>query len=600
MTSVPSGSQAAQDPLGSYRRALAAVTLTPAGDGSGEAATPDAGPVVAPPPLPPPPAADELLAPDGAARCGSRPLADGIARLGSAGLLTRRDLVRDLLDDDGVTYGSRPCRWEVDPLPVVLPADEWQALADGIAQRAELLDLLLADLYGPRTVLSNGLLPPAVVFGHEGFLREADQVRLPGPRQLLLAGADLGRGADGRWRVFGHRTQAPSGAGYAMADRRVVSRVLPGLHRDLRPARLRTFFHALRAALEEAAPAAEQAPRVVLLTPGPTAETAFDQAFLATLFGYPLVEGRDLSVRDGRVWLRSPGRPEPVDVVLRLVDPGLADPLDLRQDSRLGVAGLLEAARQGTVSVVNPFGAAVLENPGLVPYLPDLCRALLGTDPLLEDAATYWCGEDLSRRHVLARLGELVIRPIARGEGTGRRFGWELSDAERDRLRRRIEAEPWRWCGQEPLPLGTAPVVTSAGLQPRRMVLRTFAVAAGDGYQVMSGGLARVAAGDGLLACGPAGAVAKDVWVQAGEPSADTPARARPVTGAAAAGGAPATGGPLPSPTPRAAEDLFWLGRYAERAEDTVRLLRVVAELAEDHALRPGTPGAAALRVLLD
>jgi uncharacterized circularly permuted ATP-grasp superfamily protein/uncharacterized alpha-E superfamily protein len=530
---------------------------------------------------------------DDAVRRVGEPLAAGIAQLGTEGLLARRRQARGLLEDDGVTYGGRSGRWEVDPLPVVLPAAQWQHLEAGLAQRAHLLDLLLADLYGTRTVLRRGLLPPAVVFGHDGFLRAADQVRVPGPRQLLLTATDLGRDGDGDWRVLGDRTQAPSGAGYAMEDRRVVSRVMAGFYRDLRPARLRTFFHDLRAALEEAAPASSPAPRVVLLTPGPAAETAFDQAFLATMLGYPLVEGADLSVRDGRVWLRSLGRPEPVDVVLRRVDPGFADPLELRPDSRLGVPGLLEAARLGNVTVVNPFGAGVLENPGLVPYLPQLCRALLDSPPLLADVETFWCGDETGRRHVLARLGELVIRPIARGAGRVGRFGWELSAAEREDLRSRIEAEPWRWCGQVPLPLSTVPVVTGTGLQPRRMVLRTFAVAAGGGYRLMAGGLARVAPDDGLLVSSQAGALAKDVWVQSGEPVAPAPVRPPAPQVARAAGR-------LPALAPRTAEDLFWLGRYAERAEDAVRLLRVVADLAEDYALRPGTPGAAALQALLD
>ena len=249
-----------------------------------------------------------------------------------------------------------------------------------LLQRAELLERMYADLHGPRLLLRRGLLPAPLVLGHPGFLRECAGIRLPGSHQLPIVSTDVVRHA-GAWCALGDRTQAPSGAGYALENRRVTSAVLPGLHRGTAPARLRPFFHTLRAALQDLAPAAARAaraPRVVILSPGDGSETAFDQAFLSVLLGFPLVQGQDLTVRDGRVWLRSLGRPEPVDVVLRRVDGWFCDPLRLRADSRLGVPGLLQAARTGTVSVVNPPGAGVLENPGLLAHLPRLCRELLG------------------------------------------------------------------------------------------------------------------------------------------------------------------------------------------------------------------------------
>lgn len=554
---------------------------------------------------------DELVGPDGAVRAASRDLAASVDLLGTAGLLTRRAQVRRLVEDDGVTYGTpdeardglrdtaRPVRrWQLDPLPVVLDADEWAALAPGVRQRAELLDAVLTDLYGPRVLLREGVVPAQVVLAHPGFLRVADQVRATVSRSLFLTATDLGRGPDGVWRVLADRTQAPSGAGYAMENRRVVSRVLPGLYRDTPLERLRAFFHTVRAALQEAAPAGVEAPRVVLLTPGAASETAFDQAFLATLLGYPLVEGQDLTVRDGRVWMRSVGRLEPVDVVLRRVDASWCDPLELRPDSRLGVPGLLEAARSGAVSVVNPLGAGVLENPGLAPFLAAACRVLLGGDPLLESVPTLWLGDDAARRHVLADLDRYVLKPIGRGVGRASVFGWELSEAARDDQRRRVEADPGAWCAQEPLDMSTAPVVTSRGLEARHLVLRTFAVAQGGEYRLMAGGLARVAGRVGSrFVSSSDGALAKDVWVLS--PDA-TGSGAGAIAGVADSLTLAAPSPLTPALAPRVAEDLFWLGRYAERAEDTARLLRVVDDLAEDHGRRPETVGGRALAVLLN
>jgi uncharacterized circularly permuted ATP-grasp superfamily protein/uncharacterized alpha-E superfamily protein len=566
---------------------------------------------------------DELVGPDGQVHAPLRDLAASIDVLGATGLLTRRAQARRFVEDDGVTYGARTDRadgdrgdgddggqgdggepastpvrrWALDPLPLVLAADEWGALETALAERAMLLDAVLADLYGPRDLLRQGVVPAEVVLGHPGYLRPADQVRLPSARQLFLTATDLGRGPDGQWLVLADRTQAPSGAGYAMENRRVVSRVLPGLYRDTPLERLREFFHIVRAALQEAAPQTTEPPRVVLLTPGAGTETAFDQAFLATLLGFPLVEGQDLTVREGRVWMRSVGRLEPVDVVLRRVDAWFCDPLELRPDSRLGVPGLLEASRLGTVSVVNPLGAGVLENPGLLPYLAAAGRMLLGSEPSLGSAPTYWCGERTSRRHVLAALDRLVLKPIGRDPGRGSLFGWELSARERDDVRRRIEARPAAWCGQEPVETSTAPVVTSRGLEARHLVLRAFAVAQGGGYRLMSGGLARVAGRSASrFVSSSDGALAKDVWVLS------------PETGAGSAGRLDGVADRLtlvapttvePALAPRVAEDLFWLGRYAERAEGTARLLRVVDDLAEDHGRRPATPGGQALAVLL-
>lgn len=493
-----------------------------------------------------------------------------------------------LLADHGVTSGADPVDpahdWRLDPAPVVVDEPEWTRLDAALQQRAELLDAVLRDLYGPRLLLDDRVLPPTAVLSHPGFLRAVDGLRLPGRRELVLTGTDLVRDPSGDWCVVGDRTQAPAGAGVAMEDRRVTAQVLAPAYRQASIARLGPFFHALRHALREVAPpTAGDEPRAVLLSPGADSPSAFDQAFLASLLGLPLVEGRDLLVRAGRLHLEGIDGLEPVDVVLRRVDGAWCDPLDLRTGSRSGVPGLVHAVRQGTVSVVNPLGSAVLESPALLAYLPQLARAVLDQDLVVGSAPTWWCGEERSLRHVLARLDRLVVKPVAPAPDAPTVLGWTLDTAARDALAARLTAEPWRWVGQELV----GPDARDAGAG----VLRTFAVAHAGAYTVMAGGLARVADAPLVTPTAP-GVRAKDVWVLAPHPAASRAAvREDATVGAARSGyGIP----------PRAAENLHLLGRYAERAEDAVRVLRAVADRWDDYHLTPGTPGGQALAVLLE
>jgi uncharacterized circularly permuted ATP-grasp superfamily protein/uncharacterized alpha-E superfamily protein len=539
------------------------------------------------------PGHDEMLQSTGAARAAWAQLADLVDLHSWEQLSTRRGDVVQLLEDHGVQYGGEDSgqAWNLDPLPVLLDETEWHRLETGLAQRSELLDEILTDVYGPRRLLSTGLLPAEVILGHPGFLRAADGITLPGDHQLFLTAADIARNADGSWQVIADRTQAPSGMGYAMEDRRVLAQVLAGLYRKARIHRIGPFFHAMRLALRDVAPvAAGDVPRIALLTPGPYSETAFDQAYLSAMLGFPLVEGGDLVVDDGRLWMRSMDRLEPVDVLLRRVDAEYCDPLDLRGDSRLGVPGLLHAARQGGVSVVNTFGSGVLENAALLTFLPRICRELRGQELLLSSAVTYWCGERSMCSHVIANLERLVVKPTARSRAGRSVLGWTLTNAERADLAARISAEPHAWVGQEPIEASTAPTVAEHTLEARAAVLRTFAVARPDGYQVMSGALARVAPHtDAVLVSNSSGAVAKDVWVLSSEPYAlpDPWVQEGPAPSSLTA-----------SISPRVAEDMYWYGRYAERAEATIRLLRAVCDRWDDFHGSGGTTGGQALDVL--
>ncbi len=510
----------------------------------------------------------------------------------------RRDVAR-LVADDGVTYGTGPDGqagpWHVDPLPLLIGAEEWAELERGIDQRARLLDALLTDLSTEQRVLHERIVPAQVVVGHAEFRPITTGIRLPGPRQLPMLATDLARAADGSWTVLSDRTQAPSGAGYAMANRRIVARVLGQLYRDIPLRRLRPFFDFMRQSLLESAPPTDDLPQVVLLTPGPGSETAYDQALLATMLGHPLAQSDDLVLDDGRLWLRTTGRRHQVDVVQRRVDAAWCDSLDLRAESRLGVPGMVAAARRGVLGVVNPFGAGLVENPGLFPFLPAVCRTLLGEDLLLTSPQTWWCGDERSLAHVREHLTDLVIHPTAHAPGTATVRPGRLDAAARETLLATITATPWAWVAQEAAPPSTAPLTTDQGLEPRPVVLRTFGVSVGGDYRFLPGGLARIATDpDTITVTNRSGAVSKDVWVVEAEDSpapyavlSQTPGRARRT-------------GNLPGLTPRGAGNLFWTGRYSERTQTTARLLMVVDNLVEDNLSRSDTPGHTAMETMLE
>lgn len=538
---------------------------------------------------------DEVVGPDGSLRPAWKGMAEVAVSISADDLgRVNGDIVR-FLTDDGVTYarpGEGPGAWRLDPVPLVIDAAQWQPLEVGLAQRAELLNAVLVDLYGEQRLLAEGVLPAPVVFGHAGFSRVVARLSSPDPRPLVLAAADLGRDAEGEWQVLGDRAQAPSGIGYAMENRRVISRVLPELYREAGLHRMEPYFWALRSALIQSAPGDLADPRVVVLSPGTHSETAYDQAFLASTLGFPLVQGGDLAVKDGWVYLRTPGHGgangagrrglERVDVILRRVDAAWSDPLELRGESQLGVAGLVEAVRRGRVRVVNGFGAGVLENPGLLPYLPAACEALLGETLRLPSVPTWWCGDPGGLERVLDSLAtgeDVVVRRID-GPLAG------LRGLDRAEVARQIAEEPHRYVGQELPVLSQAPTWRGGTVEAWPLTLRTFTLRYGSAYRPLVGGLASLRAnssGDPLNC-------SKDVWVLKGTGEPDQGlGDVLPMTHARAA----------TILVPRALEDLYWAGRYAERAEDLLRLVIAAHAQAEDYKTRPRSTGHASLEVMM-
>ncbi|MGL6235637.1 MAG: circularly permuted type 2 ATP-grasp protein [Segniliparus sp.] len=573
---------------------------------------------------------DELTDDEGQPRAHWSELLSSLAPMGQHGLARLRARVARQVESDGITYNpvgasalatargkpgaeelepvhGGPAPWPLDPVPIVLSAQDWAVLEEGLAQRARLFVALLADLYGPQRMLEQGLLPAELVFAHRGYLRMAHESPSPS-KPVFLHAVELGRKPSGEFVVHADRTQAPSGIGYAVAGRRVLMRTAPGVFQAVGPRSLGLFVQELRLALIETAPAGVEDPTVVVLSPGTGSETAFDQAHLALLMGFPLVQAPDLVVREGKLWMRSLGTLKRVDVVLRRVDSQYIDPLDLRPDSQLGVAGLVEAANRGTVTIVNSIGSGVLENPALAVFLPQLAQALLGEELLLDSATVLWGGRPADRAKIAEDLSELVVRDVVTGAA---RAGAGLTAKAKEAFARQLAAEPWRWVGQLPMRLSSAPVIAEpsgadepALLEGAPVLLRCFTVAHGNQQVVLPGGLGQVMAKNPHAAL-PASNATKDIWVM------------QPATGAVrgkkpAERGARVVAIDVPSArvaevrtdeavtSPRVLADLFWIGRYGERAEALARLLIVIRERLQEHrsASGPDAPFAEPLESL--
>ncbi len=518
----------------------------------------------------------------------------------------RWEEARRLLHQNGVTYNiygdpkgmERP--WPLDMVPLLIPAHEWKAVESGLIQRATLLNAVLADLYGPQTLTRGGRLAPAVIHADPGFRRAVHGIRVPKDIHLHFYAADLARAPDGRWWVLSDRTQAPSGSGYALENRAVMAKVLPDSFRHCQVERLGPFFDAYKETLLSLSPRRDR-PRVVLLTPGPYNETYFEHVYMARYLGITLVEGADLTVRDRRVFLKTLSGLEQVDVILRRLDADFADPLELRADSSLGVAGLIEAVRAGNVAVANSLGSGFMESMAVKSSLPMLCRHLLGEELKMPGVAAWWCGNEAECAYVIDHLDGLVVKPAFPSLAFEPIFGADLSSAGRADLVERIKARPWCYVAQERVALSTAPVWQGGRLQPRPLVLRVFLCAKPDGgYAVMPGGLTRVSTESGKLVVSmQRGGGSKDTWILSGRRGDHAPAQPRPQRTA------DVTTPELPTPVvrpansdlpSRVADSLYWLGRYAERSEGAVRLLRATHTRLTDGNL----PGAAAqLRPLL-
>lgn len=528
---------------------------------------------------------DELFDADGAMRAHWRAFVASVAPQGRVDLLRQAQTQsRRLIVENGVTYNvyadpqgaDRP--WTLDPLPLIIPAAEWEQIAAGVAQRARLLDALLADLYGSQRLLSEGRVPPELPYGHPNFLWPCRTLAPIGGRWLHFYAADLARAPDGRWWLLADRTQAPSGAGYALENREILEQVHAERIGELGVRSLRGFFGELRERLLQTEIGEDSI--AVLLTSGPFNETYFEHAYLARQLGIPLVEGHDLTVRADTVYLKTLAGLRRVHTLLRRLDDDWCDPLELRGDSALGVPGLLGALRARRVVVANAPGTGVLESAAWLGFVPPLAERLLGETVQLPAVASWWCGERPALEYVLDNLDRLVVKPTYPNQRFEPLFGRELDRDARARLIDRIRGRPYAYVAQEQVALSHAPVWQggdSADFSPRALTIRVYAVAGEGGYRVMHGGLARVAPdGAADVVSTQRGGGSKDIWVLNGgqeEVFPDEPSGSwqRPVRR-------------YDTPS-RLVENLFWLGRYTIRCEDKARILRSTLASRADPAV---------------
>jgi len=536
--------------------------------------------------VPPAPGQEQGLLFSGQVRPHWRRFLNSVSQFDGETMSRRWSNARHLIRENGITYNvygdshGLDRTWQLDPIPFILPPEEWRQIEAGLTQRARLLNSILADCYGPASLLRQGTIPAGAIYAHPRFLRPCVDVKVPHGRYLQLYAADLARRPDGSWCVLNDRTQAPSGVGYALENRLVLSRMMPEVLHACEVERLAEFATRMRESLEQLAPH-EENPRIVLLTPGPYNETYFEHAYLARFLGCILAEGADLTVRNNKVYLKTLNGLLKVDVILRRVDEDYCDPLEFRSGSALGVAGLMQCVAAGQVAVANALGSGLAENPALHPFLPALCRELLGEELKLPTVPTWWCGQDMERKFVLDRLGELSVQPI-HGNQRFQLFSDPQPGQEAiGELASDIRLSGYSYTGHERFPLATTPTLHEGRLEPRIQVLRCFLIAREDGYMMMPGGLTRVSSGlEQRSISMQRGAGSKDTWfLSDGPPEGESLVKMEPPGFAVLR-----SGEDLPS---RVADNLYWLGRYTDRLESVVRLFRtVLARLADESALR--------------
>ncbi|AWY02342.1 hypothetical protein A8139_06975 [Marinomonas primoryensis] len=517
---------------------------------------------------------DEAFTEDRQPRAHWAPLLHSMGNLTDEEMLDRQHRAQRILREDGATYNLTsdpltPSVWSLDLIPNIITTDEWLATEQGLAQRSTLFDLILKDIYGPQELLKSGIIPSEIIFSHPGFLRQCHGVNVPGAHQLLLHAVDLVRDPSGKFQVIGDRTQAPTGAGYALENRTVVSRVIPNSFRDSQVRRLAGFFQSFKNMLSTLASQWTDTPRIVMLSPGAYSSTYFEQAYLSNYLGFPLVQGSDLTVRNGAVWMKSLNGLARVDVILRRVDDAYCDQAELRADSSLGVPGLLEVVRAGNVILANPLGSGILEAPALVKFLPAISEFLMGEQLTLPSVSTWWCGDKNDFNYVLANINNLIIKPAIRRHDTHSIYGHMLTEKQKLSTIESIKKNPHLYVAQSYVPGSMSPTWLDGKMQGRPTLLRTFTVANQTSYAVMPGGLSRVEESNTkTIVSNNSSSKSKDTWILAAEPEKQT----APVSDQILLQDE-ALQANLPS---RVVENLFWMGRYAERAEISIRLLRTV------------------------
>lgn len=520
---------------------------------------------------------DEMMLPDGSVRPHWRTFASFLEQCSPADLNGRAEAVQRLLYDHGVTYNvfddalgtSRP--WMLDLIPLLVSTADFQTVTTALSQRVRLLELILQDLYGPQRLIKENLLPAQLVYANPGFVRPVCGVNPPGGRFINLYGCDLIRSPSGHWIILADRTQSPSAHGYTLENRAILGQVFQEEFHTSHVRRITDYFDLMRETLRGLSPQARRgAAGILMLTPGPRHETYFEHAYKARHLGFPLVECADLTVRDRRLWLKTLEGLKRVDVLLRHIDDVDCDPLEIRGASDLGIPGLTEAWRSGSVTLANGLGTSLVETPALNPFLPRICRTLLGENLLMGSVTTWWCGQQRELQRVLDAPTRWVLKPAFSRGARDPIFLDSLSRADLAKMLDRLRAAPQDWIAQERLTLSTTPTLVRGEIQPRSLVWRSLGLAQEGGkFSFLPGGLSRVSPEpDRWVVTMRSGGISKDTWIVSPQPI--QPAPPPPAAPTLLRPALPPSG--VPS---RAADHLYWLGRYTERLDQTVRLLRV-------------------------
>ncbi|SHG15314.1 Uncharacterized conserved protein, circularly permuted ATPgrasp superfamily [Flavobacterium fluvii] len=540
---------------------------------------------------------DEVLDQNGQVKPYWQGLFDTLESIGIAELELRNQEIVKKLRENGVTYNVYDSNkesnraWKLDPIPFLIHESEWKVIEKGLLQRARLLNLILKDLYGPQLLIKNAIIPAELVFDNSGFLLPCFDIRQKHDKQLLNYAVDLARGPDGKMWLLDNRTQAPSGAGYALENRIVMSKVIPELNKKTYRKRLSPYFNQLQQTVDMLGNNTNENPNVVFLTPGPGNETYFEHVYLSSYLGYTLVQGNDLLVRDGFVWLKSIDRLERVDVIIKRLDDEWCDPLELRRDSLLGIPGLLQVIRLGNVSVINPPGTSVLENYGLMAFMQNACKFLLNEPLLLNSIATWWCGQPKELNFVLANLPKLIIKKTNRKQGFRSIYARLLNVEQLEDLKNLILKTPKDYVAQEEVSLSTTPAFINGTIEPRYAAIRAFLIADGDDYKVMQGGLTRSSAlKDKFEISNQLGGISKDTWIITDAPTEYIERTVERKN----------TNNQLNnSLTSRNAENLFWLGRLCERTMALRSFLKIILSSLNENVTKHGNKQPEFLVVLL-
>ncbi|REH00336.1 circularly permuted type 2 ATP-grasp protein [Flavobacterium aquicola] len=540
---------------------------------------------------------DEVLDQNGEIKPYWKGLFDTLESIGIDELELRNQEIVKKLKENGVTYNVYDSNqesnraWKLDPIPFLIHESEWKTIEKGLKQRAHLLDLILKDLYGPQTLIKNAIIPAELVFDNAGFLLPCFDIKQKHNKNLLNYAVDLARGPDGKMWLLDNRTQAPSGAGYALENRVVMSKVFPELNKKTYRKKLSPYFSQLQQTVDSLGNNSNENPNVVFLTPGPGNETYFEHVYLSSYLGYTLVQGNDLLVRDGFVWLKSIDQLERVDVIIKRLDDVWCDPLELRRDSLLGIPGLLQVIRLGNISVVNPPGTSILENYGLMAFMQNACKFLLKEPLLISSIATWWCGHTKELDYVLTNLPKLIIKKTNRKQGFRSIYARLLNIEQLEDLKKQIQKNPKEYVAQEEVSLSTTPAFINGTIEPRYAAIRAFLIADGDDYQVMQGGLTRSSAvKDKFEISNQLGGISKDTWI-----ITDTPTEYQEKSVERKN-----TNNQLNnSLTSRNAENLFWLGRLCERTMALRSFLKIILNRLNENVVKHGNEQPEFLIVLL-